>query len=237
VSSDPGGYPRTPVAWRPSYRLVPSRFPPVGLFDRVAAPEDLEDVLALEGMTNPRIREEAGEISLIPPEERVVGPGTTPIMAAFTHLQPGGSRFSDGSFGVYYCAAGIETAIHETVYHRERFLAASGEPPQMIEMRLYQAALAGELIVLENEAGSGTLLHPDSYAASAAFGAEARRQGADGIRYPSVRHHAGTCAAAFRPRCLGRATQSRHFGYRWNGRSITDVIELRASGVRPHETP
>jgi hypothetical protein len=52
-------------------------------------------------MTNPRLREEAGNLTLVPLEDRVSGPGTTPIMAAFTHLNPEGSRFSGGSFGVY----------------------------------------------------------------------------------------------------------------------------------------
>ena len=28
--------------WNPTFRLVPSRFPPVGLFDRVASVDDLD---------------------------------------------------------------------------------------------------------------------------------------------------------------------------------------------------
>ena len=46
-------------------------------------------------------------------------------MAAFTHLNPEGSRFSDGSWGVFYAAHSVATAVEETVYHRERFLAAT----------------------------------------------------------------------------------------------------------------
>src|ERR1700674_2695284 len=80
--------------WRPSHRLVPSRFPPVGLFDRVATLADLDAVFELDAMTNDRLRDEAGELSLVAKEDRVSGPGTTPIMAAFTHLNPEGSRFS-----------------------------------------------------------------------------------------------------------------------------------------------
>ena len=56
--------------WRPSHRLVPSRFPPVGLFDRVARPEDLEAVFELEAMTNDRVRDEAGQVTLVSPQER-----------------------------------------------------------------------------------------------------------------------------------------------------------------------
>src|SRR5690606_22607554 len=100
---------RTRIHWQPSWRIVPSRFPPVGLFDRIASPDDLDALFELEGMTNPRLRQELGELSLVPAERRISGPGTTPIMAAFTHPSPDGSRFSDGSWGVYYAARERET--------------------------------------------------------------------------------------------------------------------------------
>jgi len=64
---------------------------------------------------------------LVPIEDRVSGPGTTPIMAAFTHLNPEGSRFSDGLFGLYYCSQRLETAWAEVRYHRERFLGHTHE--------------------------------------------------------------------------------------------------------------
>src|SRR5690606_27761865 len=109
------------LGWRPGYRIVPSRFPPVGLFDAVADPADLEAVFQIEAMTNDRLRDEVGDISLVPPEDRVSGPGTTPVMAAFTHLNPNGDRFTDGSYGVFYASATIETAVAETSHHRVGF--------------------------------------------------------------------------------------------------------------------
>src|SRR3546814_5612167 len=89
------------TSWTPCYRIIPSRFPPIGLFEKVADPDDLEAVFQIEAMTNDRLRDEVGVLALVPPEDRVSGPGTTPIMAAFTHLNPEGSRFTDGSFGVF----------------------------------------------------------------------------------------------------------------------------------------
>src|SRR2546422_9488875 len=83
--------------WRPSHRVVPSRFPPVGLFDRVAAPEDLEAVFALEAMTNDRLREEAGGPSLVAKEDPISGPGTTPSMGGVPPLNPDGRRLCAGS--------------------------------------------------------------------------------------------------------------------------------------------
>jgi hypothetical protein len=120
--------PLASLEWRPCYRIVPSRFPPVSLFERVADPADLEAVFQVEALTNDRLREQAGELALVAPEDRVAGPGTTPIMAAFTHLNPEGSRFTDGSYGVFYAALALETAIAETTRHRARFLEATDEP-------------------------------------------------------------------------------------------------------------
>ena len=116
------------IRWSHAYRVVPSRFPPVGVYDRIADPADLDAVFAIEALTNPRLRDEAGALNLVPKDRRISGPGSTPVMAAFTHLNPEGSRFSDGSWGVFYAAHSVATAVEETVYHRQQFLAATAEP-------------------------------------------------------------------------------------------------------------
>ena len=102
------------VKWQPAYRIVPSRFPSVNIFERVASAEEFENLYRLEALTNDRIRDEVGELRLVPPEERLFGPGSGPIMAAFTHPNPMGSRFSEGSYGVFYAAHEQTTAVAET---------------------------------------------------------------------------------------------------------------------------
>ena len=97
--------------------------------------------MALEQLTNPRVRDEVGEIALVPPDERIAGPGASYVMASFTHLNPGGSRFSDGSFGVYYAASDLDTAIAETVYHFERLARDSNDPPRREDMRVLVGAI------------------------------------------------------------------------------------------------
>src|SRR3990167_7404591 len=90
-----------------THRLVSSRFPPVSVFDWAETKEELEEIAALESLTNDRLRGECGDISLVAKSEWVIGEGTTPLMAAFTH--PGYSRFSDGNYGVYYAGNSLET--------------------------------------------------------------------------------------------------------------------------------
>ena len=129
------------IRWSHAYRIVPSRFPPIGVYDRIADPADLDAVFAIEALTNPRLREEAGALKMVSKEHRISGPGSTPVMAAFTHLNLEGSRFSDGTWGVFYAAHSVTTAVEETVYHRERFLAATTEPACDIPMRCYRTSV------------------------------------------------------------------------------------------------
>jgi hypothetical protein len=213
------------IDWR-AYRIVSSRYPPVGLWDRIADPADFEHLAEIEGLTNPRIREEQGILAAIPRERWVSGPGTSPVMAAFTHVDPEGSRFSDGSFGVFYAAHEIETAIRETVYHRERFLARTAEPAQQLQMRCYTLRVKNKFHDIRG--GHPRLHDAEDYAASQAFGRRLRDRGSNGVVFDSVRRQGGECVAAFWPDCVGRCSQGKHFVYHWNGASITQVSELRA---------
>ncbi|MGC1550051.1 MAG: RES family NAD+ phosphorylase [Rhodanobacter sp.] len=212
------------IRWSQAYRIVPSRFPPVGVFDRIADPADLDAIFAIEALTNPRLREEANTLKLVPKDRRISGPGSTPVMAAFTHLNPEGSRFSDGSWGVFYAAHSVATAVEETVYHRELFLAATAEPACDIEMRCYRTSIAGRLHDLRN--GWLDAHDPDSYAMSMALAKRLRKAGSNGVVYDSVRHTGGECVAVFYPDLIAPCVQSEHLIYRWDGQRIAIVLKV-----------
>ena len=73
------------------------QYPPTDLFERVSEDPAVWDVLIeLEQLTSPRVRDAVGIISLLPPQRRVSGPNASWAMASFTHIDPKGSRFSDG---------------------------------------------------------------------------------------------------------------------------------------------
>lgn len=219
------------VEWKPCWRIIPSRFPPISLFERVADPDDLESVFAVESLTNPRLRDEVGDIRLVPPEDRVSGPGSSIIMAAFTHRNPEGSRFSDGTFGVFYAANDLDTAIAETRYHRERFMRATAQGRMELDMRVYMVNLEAVLHDLRGRrTGFPLVYHNDNYAAGQHLAATLRKDRSDGIAWDSVRRQGGECAAMFRPRLLSNCRQERHLCYVWDGRQIVDVYEKRAFG-------
>jgi RES domain-containing protein len=213
------------VRWETSYRIVAARVPRIAIFDEIARPEDLANVLAIEAIGNDRLREVARTLSLVPAEDRVVGPGSSFIMAPFAYVRPG--RFSpNGARGVYYAGKTLATAIAETTYHRARFYAATGEKPLTAEQRVVEAAIAGMLAHAKTERNHAALLDPDSYTASFVFGEKAYAAGNDGVIYPSVRHATGECAGIFRPRCITNAKTTKYLGYRWNGIAIDDVFEM-----------
>ena len=214
------------VRWSQAARIIPSRYPSVFLFDRVAAPEDFDALYALEALTNDRVRDEVGRIELVAKEDRLFGPGTGAIMAAFTHLNPDGSRFSDGSYGVFYAARQRETAIAETRHHHGRFLAATAEPPMHLSMRLYRVGLDTPLHDLRPRKAPFVAAHdPESYAASRTLAATLRREGSNGVVYRSVRHDGGECVGFFKPRAARECVHAAYLIYVWDGTTFSDVYE------------
>ena len=208
------------------HRLVPSKFPPISLFDWAESKEELEQIAALEGLTNPRLKTELGEINRVSKAEWVSGKGATPVMAAFTHIGYA-SRFTDGSFGIFYAADTIHAAIKETIFHRERFYRASHEAPCSISMREYIANITQPLIQL-NKTTHQDYLSPDisSYRKSQQFGLELREQNVWGISYPSVRYPEGTCVAILRPKAIAiPVNQGAHYRYLWDGDTIHSVYK------------
>jgi len=217
-----------PVKFSPCHRIVASRLPTIHLFERVADPADWDALYMLEAKTNPRLRQEAGDLSLVPVADRVGGPNASIVMAPFTHLSPPGTRFTDGHFGAYYAAESVDTAIAETRFHRENFLRATSQPPIELEMRCYVADVACELHDLRGRRMElPDIYDPASYAASQKLGRELRDLGSNGIAFDSVRRIGGQCVAIFRPRLVQNVRQSVHLRYAWDGSAIAEVYEIR----------
>lgn len=217
------------VRWQQACRIVPTRYPAITLFDRVADASDFDALYALEALSNERARDELGHIERVPREQRLYGPGSGPVMAAFTHVNTQGSRFSAGEWGVFYAARERATAVAETRHHHARFMAATRQGPMHLPMRLYHVPIDARLHDLR-PAGAvpAAVYDPDGYAASQALGARLRSAGSAGVVYRSVRHARGECVGLFRPQGAGPCLHAAYLLYAWDGAGFTDVYEKTA---------
>ncbi len=195
----------------PTHRLIPSQFPPIGLFDTVATAADLPAVMALAGWTNDRLVAE--RIARLPEDEWVYGrPNASIVMATFLHVAPGGLRFNSGDLGAWYAAATLATAVIEVAHHLRREAVARGQPNARRKYRQYTALLNGSYLDIRGQqAARADIYHPQNYAASQVLGEAVRRSGGAGILYDSLRHAGGVVVAAHRPRNITDVTQADHF--------------------------
>jgi len=221
---------RKGAAQRQAYRLVNSKFPPISLFDDVADADEFETLFQLQALTNPRLRNEIGQLELIPRQEIPFGiPGCSYATAPFTHVNPAGSRFSDGTYGVLYLADTMETAIAEVRYHQDRYWSA-------VDGLSYERFVFRGLSCQFDEAGmldatalpvSDPIYDPDDYTDARLLGRRARQEGFPGLFYHSVRHPGHACWALMTPRPVTAIIQAAHYEMVWNGR-ICSVSAISA---------
>ena len=211
----------SPIHWPDAARIIGSEHAGENLFDQVASPREVDDLITLADLTNPAIRAAQGEIDLVALHDRLYGPGTGLIMSAFS-WPVHASRFSDGRFGVFYAGRTVDTAIAETAYHQARFLA--GLPEAVVEKTLLLVGVRETFVDVRHPhpAPSGTY-DPLHHGAGQTFGTFVRQQQGFGIVYDSVRDapHGG-CVAIFRPPALLPPVRVHQtLEYHWDGQAIT----------------
>lgn len=219
------------VRWEKAHRIISTIHPPIDLFEDIADPQDWAAIMAGESITNSRVLENIGELSLVPPDRRVGGPGASYVMAPFTHVNPNWTgRFHSGRQGAYYAANRFETAIAETTFHRSNIYRATQEEPGWFsQYRELVGSLDANLIDLTDQHEFAAELDAHSYEASQSLARDLRAEGYDGVVYPSVRDQDGICIAAFWPDVVGIPVQGRTLAYHFDGERI-DIIRDEASG-------
>jgi hypothetical protein len=216
-----------------AYRLVNSKFPPIALFDDVADARDFEALYQLQAVTNPRLQNEIGRLELIARDEIPFGiPGCSYATAPFTHVNPAGSRFSDGSFGVLYLADRMDTAIAEVRHHQGRYWSN-------VQDLNYERFVFRGLSCSFSDTGvrnatvaplTAPVYAPDDYTHSRRLGREAKRVGCPGLRYNSVRAPGNVCWALMTPRLVTAIIQTAHYEMIWSGHiiSVNQITTLEA---------
>ena len=208
------------------YRVILSRYPQIDLFERVSNPQDWDVLYAVESLTNPRLRDEVGDIRLIPSEDRVYGDGASWIMAAFTHppVDGRGGRFNR-DFGIYYCSVDEAVAIAESSFHRARFLRESRVEQTAQDMRVLRAQLGATCLHDLRQLIGHAIYHPDDYREAQQLGYALRNAKSHGVHYHSVRGQ-GECYGVMRPRVLSDAVHWRYLRYHYEQGSIVEVESL-----------
>jgi hypothetical protein len=213
--------PESSVRWKGAARLVASRYPTAGLFDRVATPDDVDAAIELEGWTNDRISGELGVLSSVPRQEWLTGRVmSSVVMAAFCHPKAGGGRFNSEERGAWYAARSLDTALAESAHRRTEELREVGGFETRVEMRVYLADFTARFHdVRAARRGSGwqELYHPSDYTASQRTAQLLLAAGSNGIVYRSVRDPSGECLACFRPRLVRNVRAGGHYEFRWSG--------------------
>lgn len=204
------------------YTLIPSRFPTIDVFARVANDRSPE-LAAIESLTNPRIRERERLLS----GAQVVD-GNGPLLqnwnhAPFTYANPEGSRFFGADRPALELAQDVQTALSISIRKREAFLARTGEAPIGLEMRELSRTVKGRFA---DATGWDTGLDQDERYRRGRAVAEA---GFDGLLFRSPERPAGICVSVLRGDVLDRALQRDHFKFVWDGARVSVVYSF-ASG-------
>lgn len=202
------------VAWKRSYRLIPSRFPPVEPYQPVAPSELWAAFKDIELMTNPRLREVSAR-DFLWPEDRSVEQNW--IVAPFAYPNPHPSRFSNGSFGYCVVAESDHGALADSVASREAFLRKTREPATKLDMRMLVTPLSASL----HDLSAVDSAEPGKIRQAAI---SLREEKSYGLVLPSRTRSGESIAVALRPTAFaGPAVQSDHYSYIWDGQRVSQI--------------
>jgi RES domain-containing protein len=205
--------PISPVHLRATHRMIAAKHSDSGsVLSSISDNESmLADLAELDGATNDRLLGEEGLLPGISVHELVYGVRYASIVnAAFTHKNPAGSRFNDGTRGAWYAGVERATSIAEVAYHRARQLAnIEWKEEERSTYDDYLADFTTEFHDLRGADGEGTARSfkrflkaapvPACYAEPQQLARTLLASKSNGVIYPSVRNPGGTCVACFRP--------------------------------------
>lgn len=211
------------------YILIPSRFPPVPLYRRIACGHD-DDIATVAELHNPRVREKRrllGQASVTVDE-------TSPRFqnwnhAPFTYSNPEGSWFFDRFVRCLEMSQDKQTALAVSVAKRERFLARTSEAPIGLDMRMLSRRVSG---VFLNARRIPTDISPE---ARRTLGKElldrAQAERLSGVLFRSIERPSGTRICVLDGNVLDRAIQGEHFRYAWDGERVSSLYAFKDAGA------
>lgn len=153
----------------------------------------------------------------------------------FAHLSQ--SRFSDGTFAVWYGSLVLETTLWETSWHwiNDQKDLLDLEPkhwPLRMIREVYQIGCRAALVDLVGKQDEYPLLTGDNYSLCQDIGRRLHAEGHPGLLAPSVRHAGGENAAIFNQKVLRpHTTQPERYLYLWEEPELTTPIVIEDLGT------
>jgi hypothetical protein len=143
------------------------------------------------------------------------------------------TRYSDGSYGVWYGADTLETSIHETVHHwRHGFLQDSDWQDVdgiVVERKVYLVRCDAVLLDFRTKVDTRpALVDPSSYHLTHRVGARIHHDGHPGLISRSARCD-GDVHGVFNPRILSSPRHACYLSYRIEDGSV--IVERRPGRV------
>jgi len=194
------------------------------LFDDLTSnPAEWSLALQIEGEVNrPRNRSRTSVIGSPFEEARWF----SVIVWPFTNWRA--SRFSDGTYGVWYGSESVETTVYESAYHWYRALLtdAGFERTTVVAKRdVYWVACRAALLDFRSKTEKfPDLLSPSDYVFCQSVGNRIHQEGHPGLITHSVRRPAGENVAIFNPDVLSNPRRTDQLTYRLEGDRIS--VEL-----------
>jgi hypothetical protein len=194
------------------YRNIVSLRITENLFDDLSDDDqDWQTAIALELQTKP-----ATFTSFTPVIHRPFEEAEWNEAIGFPFREWQSSRFSNGSFGVWYGADSLETTIYETVYHwRNRLLADAGFTGTgiRIERRVHLVRCDAALVDMRSLVTRHPMLvDPTDYSFAQQVGGRLHREGHPGLVTMSARY-AGNVYAILNPAVLSNPRPNCYLTY------------------------
>jgi hypothetical protein len=205
-------------------RLIPSRFPPVDVYERLGSPELARAAVDSENRTNPRLQSREwlikGPLAVHDKSPRLQNWNHAP----FAYKNPEGSTFLNPAYGVLEVVDSIKAALAMAVLRREVFLGRTSEPPMYIDMRMLVTKVTGSFIDL-------TDLPPDLPTSDRwQIGRELYEQEASGVLFRKPELGDAICLSVFAGQVLGPTEQGAHYRFDWDGQRIRSIYDFSPPG-------
>lgn len=210
-----------------AFRLIPSRFPPVNVYDGIVANDRLEEIYAAEELTNPRLK----SLGRMAPGAKDGGAADPKLqnwnLAPFAYGNPDGSLFFDERKPCLEVSTDRQTALAVSVAKREAFLRSTQEGATGLDMRMLRHPVNGKFWDLRDKiAPVSEMDEKERWSIGKGI-----PDGADGVLYRSAERPAGTCIAILTGNVLGRSVQTVHFRYQWDGCRIAKLYVFNDEGT------